>query len=134
MIVNEGAQPDLPQATTTPQSRLAALVPRRNDPPTEPSNQLAAASTANNPPIPRLMLHLASFSSQSSAERAWTIIVSENAEGLDGLSRVVRRTDLGEKGIFYRVLASGIDTRDEGRTRCASLERNEQYCRVMTIQ
>ena len=51
----------------------------------------------------------------------------------DMVPRVVR-VDLGEKGIFHRLIAGPIFSRDEGKDMCRSFKRRDQYCRVIKAE
>ncbi len=61
------------------------------------------------------------------ARSAWERLVKKY-EALEGLSPVVVRADLGEKGTFYRLRASGFETRAEAAKVCARLKEAGQGC------
>jgi cell division septation protein DedD len=52
---------------------------------------------------------------------------------LGQLQAEFHRTDLGDKGTFYRVLAGPLPSRDEATQVCAALKAKDarQYCRIL---
>ena len=83
-----------------------------------------------------MVLHLSSLRSEQAAKREWTDLKQTFPGPLEGLQAEIRRTELGEKGTFYRILAGPLPSPSAARQACAALkERNaRQYCRVLPSQ
>jgi cell division septation protein DedD len=80
-----------------------------------------------------MVLHLASLRSEQAAKREWSDLQKSYPDNLGGMQAEITRTELGEKGIFYRVLAGPLPTRSAARQTCATLKQKsaKQYCQVM---
>jgi cell division septation protein DedD len=107
-----------------------AAKPKAETPPAKPAQ--TAAKTA--PPAPKpgsYAVHLASFRTVAGAKREWTDLQAAFPALLGGLSVAVEPADLGERGVFQRVLAGAFAKRAEARDLCARLEARDQYCTVV---
>ena len=76
-------------------------------------------------------VHLASYKSQSSAERGWRILSERFGGDLAGLVPAYRTVDLPGKGRFIRLIADGVSSRGEAQRICSDMKRAGQYCMVM---
>lgn len=72
-------------------------------------------------------IQLGAYGSQAEAKRAWKKISKKFAELADKPVYVVK-ADLGAKGVFYRLRASGVGGLDEARAFCAALSKKGQPC------
>lgn len=91
----------------------------------------AKNATAANPAAAAMALHLSSNKSKESAMREWGQLKSAFPEQLGGLKLNIARTDLGKKGVFYRVLAGPFDDKPSAAQVCSQLKKKQQYCAVM---
>lgn len=75
-------------------------------------------------------VHLASYRSPSNAERGWRQLVKSNGDVLGDLQPNVRRVDLGERGIFYRLQAMPVSDRQSAESLCRQLRGRGAYCKI----
>lgn len=80
-----------------------------------------------------VVLHLSSLRSEAAAQREWSDLQSNFPQPLAGMQAEIRRTELGDKGTFYRVLAGPLPSPDKARQVCAELKSKDvkQYCRIL---
>jgi cell division septation protein DedD len=90
--------------------------------PTKPAATAAAA------PGGKVQLQLASLRSPEAAREDWAKLKRENADLLGKLTAVAVRTDLGDKGIYYRVLAGSFDDTAAAEKLCGELKRRNLGC------
>ena len=76
------------------------------------------------------VVHLASFSSEASARRGWDEVMSHNKAILTGVKPIIRKVDLGEKGIFFRLMAGSYTSMSAAEAACIQLKQNNQFCRA----
>lgn len=115
----EAADPEPQPAPEEPQQNAAAE-------PAEPETQEAPAAAAEG----AFMVQLASASNQEAVEREWTRMQERHPEQLGGLSLNVERADLGDRGVFYRLQAGPLSSRDAAESLCAELKAQQQDCLV----
>jgi len=70
---------------------------------------------------------LGSLKSEADAKAEWGRIHGANKDVLGSLSGDVVRTDLGAKGIYWRIYAGPMDEA-KARTVCAQLAKRNQGC------
>lgn len=73
-------------------------------------------------------LHLASYYTEADALRGWTILEERHPAMLSGLEPLLRDADLGERGVFIRLLAGPVPSRAEADRRCRELTMDGAYC------
>ena len=56
-----------------------------------------------------------------------------NRDQLEGLRPIVRRVDLGSKGVFYRLHAGPIANQVQATAICKTLTQRGVYCKAMTL-
>jgi cell division septation protein DedD len=80
-----------------------------------------------------VVLHLSSLRSEDAAKREWTDLQHNYPRPLAEMTAEIRRTELGGKGTFYRVLAGPLPSRDKAKQVCAELKAKDakQYCRIL---
>lgn len=80
-----------------------------------------------------VVLHLSSLRSEDAAKREWNDLQHSFPRPLAEMTAEIRRTELGDKGTFYRVLAGPLPSRDKAREVCAELKAKNarQYCRIL---
>lgn len=79
-----------------------------------------------------LAIHLSSLRSIASAKREWDQLQKAHPRLLGSLAMTVERTDLGKRGVFYRVLAGPLPDRSAASGICAQLKAKKQYCKPMS--
>lgn len=112
----------------------------------KPKPQMAQASQEKKPPQDKnpeqpakaadsvaIVLHLSSLRSEAAAKREWSDLKRSFPAPLGTLEAEIRRTELGNKGTFYRVLAGPLPSHSAAKDACAAVKaRNvKQYCRVL---
>lgn len=121
------------KAGTTAGSKTKAESPA---PPPAPKRKPEAPQTAARPePADEvaMVLHLSSLRSEGAAKREWSDLQRSFPAALGNLTAEIRRTELGDKGVFYRVLAGPLPSRSAAKDACAAVKskNTKQYCRVM---
>lgn len=81
---------------------------------------------------PAYAVHITSYRSFNGARRDWKRLVRRLPEQLFGLRARVAQVNLGPpKGVYYRLKAGPLPTRQFARKLCGSLRRKGMYCAVM---
>jgi cell division septation protein DedD len=80
-----------------------------------------------------MVLHLSSLRSEAAAKREWSELQHVFPERLSGMDAEFRRTELGDKGTFYRLLAGPLPSKSAAKEACAALKAKDakQYCRIL---
>ncbi len=78
-----------------------------------------------------MSLHLSSNKTKDSAMREWAQLKTAFPKQLGELKPEIARTDLGKKGIFFRVLAGPFKDKPAAAQVCSELKKKQQYCAVM---
>ncbi len=73
---------------------------------------------------------LASVQSQPDAQREWERLRRQHPEALGSLSADFVRTDLGERGVFWRIYVGPAESGPDAQARCASLKQRQVSCFV----
>lgn len=117
------------ESKTDKQTTASPPVPKA-----KPAAPEGAAEPAPADAAVAAVLHLSSLRSEEAAKRQWSDLQRSFPEPLGGLQAQFTRTELGEKGTFYRVLAGPLPSRDAASEVCAALKAKDsrQYCRVVT--
>ncbi len=79
-------------------------------------------------------VHVASFRDPALVRDAWARITRDYPVLLGGLTPVVAKVDLGERGIFYRLKAGPLDQWGDAATVCQALEANDWHCAVLDFE
>ena len=139
--------PEQPLPRPAPTARETAAsappaVPATQQPPAQPAAK-AAASAAPKPaavapakpvvtaaalPGGKVQLQLGSLRSPEAAREDWSRLKRENPDLLGKLTAVAVRTDLGDKGIYYRVLAGSFGDAAAAEKLCGELKRRNLGC------
>ncbi|MEQ9491230.1 MAG: SPOR domain-containing protein [Alphaproteobacteria bacterium] len=101
----------------------------------EPVDLAAASAEAIAPSAPEAAtggygLHLASYKAESSVDTGWAQLKRQLSGLIDGLSPVVKRVDLGSKGIFYRLHAGPVENQTAAAEMCREIKLRGVYCKV----
>ena len=113
------------------------LAPGPADPPAANSSLALApaegpARSAAEPTIEpgRYGIHLASFSNEANAVSGWAALKARYPDHLNSKTYALRLADLGDRGIFVRLIAWPFPDSASARAVCAVLQRRAQYCAV----
>ena len=78
---------------------------------------------------PRPALHLASFRSEKSANRAWLQLRRAHRSVLGKMKPEVMRVNLGRsKGVYYRLIVGPFTNSTAAAQACKKLKSRRQYC------
>ena len=90
-----------------------------------PAKTAATAAAASGG---KVQIQLASLRSPEAAREDWARLKRENPDLLGKLTAVAVRTDLGDKGIYYRVLAGSFGDAAAAERLCGELKRRNLGC------
>ena len=76
-------------------------------------------------------IQLASVRDASGAEAEWKRLSSKNNDLLGNLQMFVKRTDLGDKGVFYRLQAGPLSDAAAAETLCGNLKQRNVGCLIV---
>jgi hypothetical protein len=89
------------------------------------------------PPAPKpakiYRVWLAEVGGSDSAEAEWERLLSVYPDLLGQRVPLLRRVDLGEAGVKYRVLAGPFDGRPEASSLCAAIHERDAAARCMVV-
>lgn len=112
-----------PAATQMAQPQQQAAAP--------PSRAAQAPSTPSKPAVARAAgtrLQLGSLRTEDAARQEWERIKRKNSDLLGSLSATPVRTDLGDKGIYYRIQAGPIADAAAAERICGELKQRSIGC------
>jgi cell division septation protein DedD len=96
--------------------------------PKERAPRMLEAPKAAEETTKGLLLHLASYHKADDAAAGWSILRARHRGQLRDFEPVLRDVDLGDKGIFVRLLAGPVKTKGEARALCPALRDEGAYC------
>jgi hypothetical protein len=102
-------------------------------PPAKPATAAKPAATSSTPAAEKagpVRVRLGSVRTPDAARDEWARLKRENADLLGNLTAVAVRTDLGDKGIFYRVEAGTFADGAAAERLCGELKRRNLGCIV----
>jgi len=91
--------------------------------------QTASAAPAPAPATGTSAVHLASYKDPKNADRGWAQLTKSYADLLGPLSPVVKRVDLGSKGIYHRLHAGPLPDTARAEALCKALKQRGVYCK-----
>lgn len=91
----------------------------------------AASKTADASKAP-MVIHLSSLRSEKAAKKEWEALKRAFPEQLSAMSPRFTRTEIAERGTFYRVLAGPLPSKQAAKQLCGALKAKKQYCQVMS--
>ena len=94
--------------------------------------QTAALSTAVTP-AGGYGLHLASYKSEANVDTGWKQFQAQLSGLIGGMNPVVKRVDLGSKGIFYRLHAAPVASQTAAADLCRQIKARGVYCKVEAL-
>lgn len=103
----------------------------KEEPKPEPQKVEQPEPVKDATPASDAQLQLGAFRSESDATAQWNKIQSANKDVLGGLSHHIVRADLKEKGIYYRLRASGFASKEAAEKACKTLSGRKQACFVV---
>ena len=118
--------PAVKPATPAPATKPAPVVTKTATPPKAPAPAVpkAVPAPASTPASTGFAAQLGSFKDKASAD---TALARFRASGLSGPVSIVA-ADLGEKGTWYRIRATGFETRSEVEVFCGKARSAGAQC------
>ncbi|WP_051311038.1 type II secretion system secretin GspD [Zooshikella ganghwensis] len=93
---------------------------------------VSSSQAQSNAPVssggPGWGVQLASYRSANAAQQAASKIQSQHSQLLGGLTSEVKESNMGSKGVYYRVVFSGLSDRRQAQTLCRQLQAAKQGC------
>ena len=130
-----------PIETAAPPATSQPGVAAPAKPPAKPAAEPKASAQAKPPAAPRITMvapepaaggkiqvRLGSLRSPDAAREEWARLKRANADLLGNLKANAVRTDLGEKGIYYRIEAGPFADAAAAERLCAELKRRNHGC------
>lgn len=77
---------------------------------------------------PEIWVQLGTFNSEDLATKSWQQVSEQNNDILSGYNIRVTKSDLGDKGIFYRMQSGPFFSDSEAQDLCKKLNDREQSC------
>lgn len=124
----------LPPASATPPAEYPASPPTPMPAASRPVRHPAATAAATAAPAAisgkasPVRVQLGSLRSPEAAREDWARLKRENPDLLGKLTAVAVRSDLGDKGIYYRVLAGSFGDAAAAAKLCGELKRRNLGC------
>src|SRR6516162_7066235 len=116
-------QPSEPAAAPAARTRTAAAPPA----------SARAAPEATESEASGFVVQLSSQKSEAEAQSSFRSLQAKFPNELSGLQPIIRRADLGSKGIFYRTLVGPFASAQEARQFCANYRAAGGQCLVLNI-
>jgi cell division septation protein DedD len=117
------ASPPAPPPAAIPQAQQSAAAPPGKPPPPPAAPPKTAAAGAAG-----ARLQLGSVRSEDAARQEWERIKRKNADLLGTLSATPIRADLGDKGIYYRILTGPVADQAAAERICGELKQRSVGC------
>ena len=121
--------PEAANSAPPPPAAVRDIAPPPASPP--PARQASASAAAPRASAGgRFHVQVSSQKSEADAEQSYRSIASRHSGVLGGQPHVVRRADLGSKGVFYRAMVGPFASREEAVQLCSSLKSAGGDCVV----
>jgi SPOR domain len=118
-------------AATSPASSAAPQPPAAGATSTASTEEPQVPAAADTPTAPgNYRIQLAATKSEPAAEATWKRLATKYQDVLASLTLHVEKTDLGSKGIYYRVQAGPFTDKAAARDVCIKLKAQGQQCLV----
>jgi hypothetical protein len=73
---------------------------------------------------------IASVRSEADAHREWDRLRRQHGDALSGLAPDFAPTDLGERGVFWRIYVGPAESGADAQARCNALKQRQVTCFV----
>ena len=108
---------------------LPKLKPTRE--PQPKAGDKAKAARPGKPDGSAMVIHLSSLRSEAAAKKEWQALKKAFPDQLSAMTPSFRRTEIANRGVFYRVLVGPLPSKKSARAVCGALKAKKQYCQVM---
>lgn len=133
------APPAVPRVPVEQQAASAAFpaMPPESAPtlaPAKPKPISPPAPAANVSDAGRVTVQLGAFRTRVNAEGGWQRLRAAHPDQLGDRALIMRETDLGDRGIYYRVRTGPFADVAAAKAFCAQLRARNQNCLVIRLQ
>lgn len=130
--VQDAASPPEPdiETETVPEEPAEA---QDSEPEAAPAEEEPAPAQEAAPAAPAsggFMIQLASVSNRDAVQAEWSKLQQRHPQQLGNLELHIEEADLGDRGIFYRLQAGPVSSKESADSLCASLKAQQQDCLV----
>ncbi len=94
----------------------------------------AEAASIAPPTSGNYAIHLESAESEGNVQSSWGHLQATYPAQIADKSLLVKEVDLGDRGVFYRILAGPFADAAAADTACRELEGLGQYCAVHSLE
>jgi cell division septation protein DedD len=123
-VVQAPAQPSPPVAVVRPPAKAPELKPAP-EPKPAPVKQSPPPSAGKTGAY---RLQIGAVRSEAAAQQEWDRLKKSQKDLLGGVGAGWSRADLGERGVFYRILAGPIDDGAAAERICGELKKRSVGC------
>ena len=116
----QGAQAAAPAAE--PRTRMAATTPAQIVPQAAPSNSAGGGG---------YLVQVSSQRNEADAQASYRTLQGKFPAVLGSRSPVIKRADLGDKGVYYRAMVGPYDSPDQAKQLCGDLKAAGGQCNVV---
>lgn len=123
-------------APTVETMSVAPIMPAPEVISTAPVSQIAQtpSSSAVIPSFTGYGAHVESYKKASNVAPAWERLVTNYPNQLAGFQKIVRRVDLGSKGVFDRLIIGPFDSKKSATDFCKTLKvQGQKYCQALKL-
>lgn len=98
----------------------------------EPAAPVVAAPAVA--PVTGYGVHVESFKNPNNVDVSWRRLQQKYPNQLAGFQKIVKRVDLGAKGVFDRLIIGPLGSKESAQSFCASLKTlGQKYCRAIKL-
>ena len=136
ITITEPEKPiELPKSATVIETTPPETIPSETVPPVRQAVTVPAPTTSkpqprestNNATSGQYLVQVASLRSYEEAEATWNRLTKTHSF-LKGQLYDIKRVDLEDKGVYYRLRIDGLSSREYAATVCDKLKANGQAC------
>ena len=131
LISNQLSPDDVGLMVQQQESDNTASTDLKNIPPKPPVSTVPAAAAAPNGLADNYRVQIASFSTETTAQKALKILQDKFPKLWEGRQGNIEYVDLGKKGVFYRLQLSPFNRKSDAQEYCRKLQENNQNCYVV---
>ena len=127
--------PDVRPAAGPPAATMAGPAAPKPEAPAPPAKQAAAPRVVTPQgvaaPATSFRVQIASVRTAAAAAKGWKRLSSQHSDLLKGLEPTIVRADLGHRGVFHRLQAGPVPSREAAAGLCAKLKSRRVGCLVV---
>lgn len=129
-------KPPIPVEQQAAPAAIPAPPPTSAPPPSpaKPPRTELPAPVANVSDVDRAMVQLAAYRTRANAERGWQRLRAAHPDQLGDRALTLRKVDLGDRGIYYRVRTGPFADVAAAKEFCTLMRARDQDCLVIPRQ